>query len=138
MITAIAHLAGVLLGRPAPANRTEAQLLALAGEYRFALPGAERSLFELLDGFSLAVALLLAALGAVGLVVAKRGHGDGGLLVAVARAMALAGVALLVISLTHWFLVPSLFIAAMTTAFAFASVRPPAHEVPDAGAPPSE
>ena len=138
IVTAVVHLTGALAGRPAPADVNEAQLFAVAGEYRLALPGAERSLFELFDGFSLAFAVLLATQGAVGLAVAKRGRRDGALLVAVARAMALAGVALLVISLTHWFLVPSLFIATMTSAFAFASVRPPAHELPDAGAPPSE
>lgn len=126
--TAVAHLAGVIAGRPAPANPTERQLFELAAEYRFALPGAERSLFDLLDGFSLAFAVLLATVGAIGLAVAKRGRGDAQLMVAVARGLALAGVALLVISVTHWFLVPSLFLAMMTTAFVFVSVRPPAGE----------
>lgn len=124
-MTAVAHMAGVLIGRPAPSNMTEAQLFALAGEYRFALPGAERSLLDLLDGFSLAFALQLAAMGAVGLAVAKRGGRDDALMVAIARGYALVSVTLLVISLTHWFLVPSLLLAMMAFAFAFVSVRPP-------------
>lgn len=125
IVTAVAHLGGVMAGRPAPANMTEVQLFALAADYRFALPGADRSIFDLLDGFSLAFALQLAAMGATGLAVARRAGQDTTLMVAVARAFALATAALLVISLTYWFLVPSVCLAMTAFAFAFVSVRPP-------------
>lgn len=126
IITAVVHLAGQIAGPAAPANDTEAQLMSLAATYRVSMPGgAERSLMDFLTGFSLAFALLLAVIGATGLVVAKRGQQDPVLMSAVARVFAASGVALLVISMYYWFLIPSLCIATMAFAFLLASVRAP-------------
>jgi len=67
-------------------------------------------------------ATMLATFGAVGLMVVRRGTEDPVLVRGVARAFALSSAVLLVISLTHFFIIPSLFIALMTVSFAVASV----------------
>lgn len=127
VITAVFHLAGHIAGPPEPANETERTLTQLATEYRIAMPGGgERSLMDFLDGFSLAFAVSLAVMGAVGLSVVKRAADDRLLMMAVSRALAAGSLALLVVSLTYWFIVPSFFLAMMTVAFGLASVRSPA------------
>jgi hypothetical protein len=122
--TAAAHMAGQLAGPPPPANDTERTLLDLATNYRIAMPGgSERSLMDFLSGFSLTFAVFTALIGGTGLIVAKRGREDAVLMQGVARANALAGLVLLAIALTHFFIVPTIFIAAMTLCFAVAAVR---------------
>ncbi len=126
IITAAVHLVGQVSGPTPPANDTERQLLELATNYRMAMPGGdERSLMDFLNGFSLSFSVSLALIGGLGLVVRKRGRDDGPLMLAVARAIAGAGVVLVVISLTYWFIIPSLMLALMTFCFLFAAVQPP-------------
>ena len=126
IVTAVVHLAGHLMPQSPPANDTERQLLQLATTYRFTLPGgAQRSTVDVLDGFTLSFALLLAGIGAAGLVVHKRGREDATLMTGVARALAVTSVALTIISLTNFFIVPTLFIAVMAICFLVASVESP-------------
>jgi hypothetical protein len=126
VITAVVHLIGHVLGPQAPVNGTERELVRLATTYEFQLPGgASRSLMDFMDGFSLAFAVLLASLGGAGYVVQKRAAADPLLLLAVARTFAAAGVVLVVISLTHFFIVPTVFMALITFCFALASVKAP-------------
>ena len=126
ILTAAVHMAGHLAGPQAPANETEQQLLDVAGSYQFALPGGgRRALLDFLNGFSLSFIVLLATLGGIGLMVAKRGRGDV-LLTGVARLLAAGSVGLLVISFTHWFIVPTIFIAFFTLCFVLAAVPKPA------------
>jgi hypothetical protein len=126
VITGVVHLAGHLSGPMPPANETEEQLFDLATTYRMTMPGGdERSLMDFLSGFSLSFSVFLALVGGVGLIVQKRGRDDLTLMLAVARAFAAAGVVLVAISLTHWFIVPSMMLALMTFCFLFAAVRPP-------------
>lgn len=126
IVTGVVHLGGHLSGQQPPANETERQLMALATSYRFTLPGgAERSIVNFLDGFSLMFALLLVTLGGVGLIVARRGHDDRLLMAAVARAFTVSAAALLVISLTNFFIVPSLFIAVMVVCFFSSAIQAP-------------
>jgi hypothetical protein len=80
---------------------------------------------DFMDGFSLAFSVLLVLVGGVGLIVRQRCHKDGAAMMAVSRALAGGGLALVVISLSYWFIVPSMFLALMTFCFAFAAVRPP-------------
>src|SRR5262245_13043469 len=117
-ITAAVDMIGVLAGPQPPANETEKVLLDLAESYQFPLPGGgRRSLMEFMDGFSLTFALCLATIGGLGLLVALRAEADPVLVRAVPRARAGFSVGLLVISLTHFFLVPTLFIAATALCF---------------------
>lgn len=124
LLAAVVHLVGHLAGLPQATDDTGAGLMSLAGTYKFAFPGGvERSLLDLLSGFSLSFAMLVAALGVVGLAVARRGYEDELLMTGVARPMAVAGIVLVIISLTNFFIVPALFLALMTVAFLLASVR---------------
>ena len=122
-LTAALHMVAHITGPPPPANATEQQILDLITNYYFPMPGgSERSLLDFQSGFSLMFSTLLATLGAAGLMVVKRGTDDPVLVRSVARAFALGGVVMLVISLTHFFIVPSMFIALLTVSFAVASV----------------
>jgi len=124
--TAVVQLASHLAGPQGPATDTERQLMELAGTYRFALPGGtERTFMDLVDGLSLLFALLLATLGGVGLIVQKRARHDATLMVAVARMLALSALVMLGISLTKFFIVPTLFIAVIAVCFLVASVESP-------------
>jgi hypothetical protein len=127
VVTAAIHLAGQLSGGPPPQNDTERQLNELATTYRFAFPGgAQRSFQDLMTGFSLAFSILLSAMGAIGLMVEKRGQSDQPLMSAVARTMAGTGLVMVVISMYYFFIVPTMCLALITICFALASVTPPA------------
>ena len=126
ILTAAVHMAGHLAGPQAPANETEQQLLDVAGSYQFALPGGgRRALLDFLNGFSLSYVVFLVTIGGVGLMVAKRGRGDV-LLTGVARLLAASSLGLLVISFTHWFIVPTILITFFTLCFVLAAVPKPA------------
>jgi hypothetical protein len=127
VLTAAVHLVGHLLGPQPPANDIERELVTLATTYEFQLPGgASRSLMDFMDGFSLMFSVLLAALGGVGYLVEKRAAGDALLMAGVARVLAGASAVALVITLTHFFIVPALLMALVAVCFAIASVKAPA------------
>ena len=113
--TAVLHLAGHLWSLPVPADAGQ-----VTAGYHLALPGdSERSLVDLLDGFRLLFALLLAAMGSTGLIVQRRAGADLELMLAVARAMAVtcSGDA----GASRWrssFCVPTMLVALMTVSFA--------------------
>lgn len=133
LVAAAVHLGGHIALPLSPVNEAERQLLDLASGYRFAFPGgSERTLMDMLDGFSLTFAVFFASLGAVGLVVARRGQQDALLMYGVAQSAAVASAVTLAISLTHFFIVPNLFIAVVAVCFGVAAVR-----APGAGAGPS-
>jgi hypothetical protein len=123
-ITAAVHMIGVLAGPQPPANETEQVLLDLAKSYQFPLPGGgRRSLMEFMDGFSLSFALFMATVGGIGLLVARRGADDPVLMTAITRALAGFSVVLFVISLTHFFLIPTLFIGVTALGFILAALQ---------------
>jgi hypothetical protein len=80
------------------------------------------------EALNLAFAASFAAIGSIGLAVSKRGQADALLMYAVARYCAIASATLLVLSLVYLFvvfIVPTLFIAAVTTCLAVAAVKAP-------------
>jgi hypothetical protein len=80
------------------------------------------------QALNLVFAVGFAAIGTIGQVVAKRGQADALLMYGVAQSAAIASAALLALSLFYLFVVfvvPTLFIAAVTTCFAVAAVRAP-------------
>jgi hypothetical protein len=81
-----------------------------------------------LEGFSLDAVVLLAVVGALGLVVARRGADDARLMWAVARACALGAVVLLVIALMKFSVLAAVPMAVMATCFLVASVEAPEME----------
>jgi hypothetical protein len=126
IVTGVVHLVGYVMPQDPPANETERQLIDMATHYRFTFPGgAHRSVVDFLDGFSLAFALMLVGLGSLGLIIQKRGRHDVALMAAAARCLAVMAVVLVVISLTKFFIIPTLFLAVMATCFLVASVESP-------------
>jgi hypothetical protein len=80
------------------------------------------------EALNLTFAASFAAIGAIGLAVGKRGQADAQLMYGVARYCAIASATLLVLSLIYLFvvfIVPTLFIAAVTMCFAVAAVKAP-------------
>lgn len=123
VLAAVVHLAGYLSGPHVPANETEQQLIDLASSYQFELPGGgRRSLMEFMNGFSLSFSLLLATMAGMGFIMLRRGGDDAVMMLAAARAAAACSFVLLAISLTHWFFVPTIFIAAMAICFVGAAL----------------
>jgi len=124
--TALLHLVGHLAGPSQPSNDAERQLLDLATNYHYVLPGgSERSMMDLVNGFSLIFALMLAAVGGVGLIVQKRARHDPTLMWALARMLAITSVVMLGISLTNFFIIPTLCFAVMAVCFVVSSVKAP-------------
>jgi hypothetical protein len=124
--TAVAHLAGHIAGPATPADEPGRQLRELAETYPIALPdGSSRSLMELFSGFSLTFVVCLALMGGIGLIVKRRCRDDATTMTAVARALAGAAATMVAISLTHWFMAPTLLLALTTAGFLVASATPP-------------
>jgi hypothetical protein len=127
ILTAVVHLLGIVLGGGMqPTTPEETELIRQATTVAIDLPGGQRRvLMDFVNGFSLHFSLSLALWGGLGLIVQRRGRNDDALMYAVARAMAGAAAALLVICLTYFFLIPSLFVALMAISFAISAVRAP-------------
>ena len=126
---AVLQVAGLLVSPlPAPAGG-DAEGLRAAAAFRVVFPdGTERPLGDLFVGFSLVYALFAATIGGVGLAADPLGRNDARLMAVIARVQALACLILLLISLTHFFLVPTLLVAVMLVCFTLAAVRAPAEE----------
>jgi hypothetical protein len=126
---AVIHLVGHIAWQRPPANETEQRLFDLATSYSFTMSdGRSRTMIDFLDGFSLDFAVLLAAMGAIGLIVARRGTSDVVLMSYVARASAVASVVLLGIALTKFSVLAAFPIAVMATCYLVASVESPVPE----------
>jgi len=116
---AVVHLLGHLVMMSSSGNRPAAGW----PNYLFPVPGQTvPSNDDVADGLSLSFSLLLATLAGAGVVVAKRGQADALLLRGVARAYALGGAVLLVVSVVMFFSIQSFAIAAMTLCFALGAV----------------
>lgn len=89
--------------------------LALAGQVTSVGAGALHLVF----------AVCFATVGAICLAVTKRAQGDPLLMYGVARYAGIASVTLLMLSLAYFSIIPSMFIAAVTTCFAVAAVKAP-------------
>lgn len=126
--TAALHMVGAhLVPQPPPPDETARQMQNLMETYKMGLPGAaDRTMAELVNGFSLLMSLHFALTGGLGLIVARRAVGDPLLMAATARALAAAYVVTLVISLTYFFIIPTLCTAAVALCFVVASVTGPA------------
>jgi len=123
-ITAALHMFGHLSGPQLPTNDTERQLLDLMTNYKYAMPaGPGRSPMDFMNGFSLLFSLMTALTGGLGLIIARRAGDDVLLMLGTSRALAGAYVVSLAISLTYFFIVPTICLAAIATCFAIASVR---------------
>jgi hypothetical protein len=120
LLTAIVHLVAYLTGPGQPDNETERQLMSLATTYRF--PALGRTLWELLSGFSLIFSVYMATIGGIGLAVARRAADDVPLMNTLSVFYAGSVLTALVISLSYFFSVPTVFIGAVAVCFVAALV----------------
>jgi len=107
----------------APANETETQLVNLMTNYKFNLMGSMRSMMDLFRGFSITFSLQAAIVGAIALSVSKERPA---LLKRLALLITLWLVALLAVSLTHFFPFPTAFFSVAFLLFASAYLKLPA------------
>ena len=116
-ITAAVHLVGFVSGGLQASNETEQALLDTARNYQFPLPGGTRRSLWTPNNSGLS-----GTRSGLGFLIARRGVQDPILMTAATRALAAFSLVLFVISLWYWFLIPTLFIAAMALGFVLAAV----------------
>lgn len=98
-------------------------LSASPATHLIAIPGIRQPTLQgMVDGFSLGLSLLLATIGAAGLVVARYGHDDARLFRGVARAFTLGTAALLMVSIARFFSLDTFALAVVVTCFGLACV----------------
>lgn len=97
-----------LLGRQAPANDTERQLLDLMAHYKFNVMGSMRSMDNFLRGFSISFMLAALVTGALDLTLVRE---RAGLLKRVALVNTLWLAAMTAVGWRYFFLVPNLFLS---------------------------
>lgn len=117
----IAHLAGSLQ-QPPPRDETERQLLDLMTSYRMDLVGTQRSMMEILKGFSHSFEVAALGMALTGLMVVIGSVRDARVMRRVSIAYVVTLGFGLVISLTHWFIIPTSFIGAAMVLFAVSAV----------------
>ncbi len=105
-----AHLVGHLSGPSTPASDDEGTLLRLMTTLR--TPPTNRSLMELVQGFSLFVTLAPWALAAVGLALRPLARADPRAMRRVVLIYAAALGAFTAVSVAYWFAAPTSFLAA--------------------------
>ena len=122
----VAHVAIGGTAAPAAASSVATDAVQPAQEvppYLLLVPGQEWPAREkVADGLSLSLVALLATIGAAGLAVGKRGHGDALLMRGVARAYAVGAAAVLVVSIFDFFSVQTFFLSMVALCFALAAV----------------
>ncbi len=121
--TAIVHLAEHVSGLNALEPGAVANINALRATYVILIPGLHQPTFlSVLNGFSLSLALLVATIGAAGLVVLKYGADQPLLLRGVSRALAIGTGMLLALSIEGFFSAQTFVMATMALCFALSAV----------------
>jgi hypothetical protein len=122
--TAIVHLVGYLAGPQPPKNDIERALIEQFETYRFDVPGGGRTLKEFMSGFSLTFTVFLAMLGGLNLLVVRRCSDDEALMTMLTRLNAACATTMVVVSLSYFFIIPTLFLAAIAACFVGALLGP--------------
>lgn len=117
LLMAVAHFAASFQ-QPPPRDETERQLLELITAYRMDLEGTPRSMMEIFKGFSHFFEVASFGMALTGLMLAIGSVRDARVLRRVSIAYVVTLGFGLVISLTHWFIVPTLFLGAAMVLFA--------------------
>jgi hypothetical protein len=104
-----------VIAEPAPQNDTERQLYNLMANYKIPLPGAVRSMAELVRGFNIAFGLLSLSLGLINLAIARL---DSSVLKRLALVNVVWLTAMTLNSMYHWFAIPTAFLATALLLFA--------------------
>ena len=110
-LNGIAHLLGFLGSRGVkPVNGTEFQMNELLYGFKINMMGTMRTQGEVFDGLNLAFTVFMLTLAALGFTV--RVERKTGIVIAASLAVMLG------ISLTYWFIMPTMFLAAGLACFA--------------------
>ncbi|HSG82073.1 MAG TPA: hypothetical protein VLC48_07480 [Gemmatimonadota bacterium] len=117
LITALVHLIGHFYKRP-PANDQERQLLELMTGYRMDVGGIQRSVQQVLSGFSLTFSVLLLFVAALNLAVIRLAPEERRFVHAITMVNTIGTGILLVISAVSFPLPPTLLLGAAYAAFA--------------------
>ena len=117
-----------LIQTPVPSNDTERQLLALMSSYKFNLMGTQRSMLNLMDGFSIAFMLAALGLGTVDFTLRRE---PTRLLKRVAFVNTLWLAAMTAVSLRYFFAAPTSFLAAALLIFLLATLTLRSGPTPD-------
>ena len=112
-----------LFQKQTPANETERQLLDLMTNYKFDLMGSVRSMWDLLQGFSVCFALSALGLGSIDLALSNE---RAALLKRFALINTLWLAAMIAVSLHYFFVLPTAFLAATFLLFLSAWLMLPA------------
>lgn len=117
----IAHFAGSLQQPPAR-DETERQLLDLMTSYRMDLVGTQRSMMEIFKGFSHFFEVAALGMALTGLILVIGSVRDARVMRRVSIAYVITLGLGLVISLMHWFIIPTAFIGGAMVCFGLSAV----------------
>jgi len=116
LLSAAVHLFGQSQGMRSDLP-AEQELIRQATTVRLQLPGGtERTFMDLLDGFGLMFVVFLGVTAAMAFLIARRSAADPTLANAVSRMLTGAYIVLLVVSLTKFFIIPTISIGAIALA----------------------
>lgn len=125
LVTFAAHTLGQLQGPQPARNDTERELLRLMSTHTLGLPGApDRTMLQLLDGFSWVFSLYFLTIGATAIALRRLRADDASLLRGFAGVQAASLALCLVISLGCFFVIPTVCIAVAAAGFAAAALWP--------------
>jgi hypothetical protein len=120
---ALVHLVEHVSGLNALAPEIAAHVNSAPATYVILVPGLHQPTFlGVLNGFSLGLSLLLATIGAAGLVVLKYGADQERLVRGVSRAFAIGTGMLLIVSIEGFFSVQTFVLALVALCFALSAV----------------
>lgn len=122
LVTGVFHLVGHFSEPQTPPDEKGRLLLELVRTHRMDMMGSERTMWDLMSGFSLAFSLFLFIVGLLGLVLVRRLPEDAATMRIVTGFSALSTGGLLAISVTYWFLAPTVCLAVATLGYAGALV----------------
>jgi hypothetical protein len=120
LLTAAVHMVGEALGMQSD-NPIEQQLITQASTVPLALPGATRTLMNLIDGFGLVFVTFLGTTAGIAFLVARRAASDTALAQALVRTLASAYVVLTVVSVMKFFLIPTACLALIAVSLLLAA-----------------
>lgn len=122
LVTSGFHLVGHFSEPQVPTDENGRLLFELVRTYRMDMMGSERTMWDLLSGFSLAFSLFLFFIGFLGLVLVRRLREDAPTMRVITLLSVLATGGLLAVSVTYWFLAPTVCLAVATLGYAGALV----------------
>ena len=117
IVTAIVHLVAHVAGPSEPANEAERAFVEQFRTLRFEVPGGSRTMYEFMRGFSLMESVFYGMFGGLNLLIVRRARDDAPLMAAVTRLDAACAITMVIISLTYFFIVPTVLFALVAVCF---------------------